>query len=263
MAGTWLAESAPPAVRHCNTTLSLRSLPPSALPPVCPLLLAQVESALFDLFDQLGATDSQLDFPVLYASAKQGWASPTLPPGGRPGPGASMEPLLDAIIAHVPPPRLPLGQPFAMAVAMVERDPYVGRIVTGRVAAGTARVGDRVRVLPQGAAPAAGPAAAEECTRVLRLMKRSGLEPVAVEEAVAGDIVSLAGAPSAGIGDTVAAPEVGRGPGCGVVGSAAVVVWWSSVAPCHAALAAKVWTREVHVCVARTCRQPLCVVRLW
>ncbi len=77
----------------------------------------------------------------------QGWATAELPEGGQAPPGASVAPLLDAIVAHVPPPVGDPGAPFAMLVAMVEQDSFLGPVATGRVAAGTARVGDAVKVM--------------------------------------------------------------------------------------------------------------------
>ncbi|GFR51334.1 hypothetical protein Agub_g13751, partial [Astrephomene gubernaculifera] len=102
---------------------------PAATPERC----AAVANSLLDLFVGLGASDEQLDFPLLYASAKQGWASRSLPPNPALGCPEGMSPLLDTIVAHVPPPAAAeeLGGPFKMGVAMIERDPYVGRIATG------------------------------------------------------------------------------------------------------------------------------------
>ncbi|KIZ01064.1 putative GTP-binding protein TypA/BipA like protein [Monoraphidium neglectum] len=156
-----------------------------------------VASQLFDLFAALGASDAQLDFP--------GWASPTLPPPGAPPPTCGMAPLLDAIVQHVPPPKVDSAAPFSLCVAMIERDPYVGRLATGRVASGRARVGDRVRVLQH---PGGGGAVIDEL-RITKIEKRVGLSKVALSEAVAGDIVQVAGpGDAAGIADTIAAPTV-------------------------------------------------------
>eukprot|EP00873_Tetraselmis_striata_P012677 jgi/Tetstr1/432941/TSEL_022279.t1 len=106
-----------------------------------------VESDIFDLFASLGATEEQLDFPVLYASARQGWAAAALPPPGRAPEGGSLAPLLDVILGHVPAPAVTRDAPFSMLVAMLARDPFVGRLATGRVHSGIARVGDKVHVL--------------------------------------------------------------------------------------------------------------------
>eukprot|EP00798_Chlamydomonas_sp_ICE-L_P017223 gene17223-23545_t len=167
---------------------------------------AQVENQLFDLFASLGANDEQLDFldgRILYASAKQGWATTELPEGGKAPPGASMAPLLDAIVRVVPPPVAPLDEPFTMCVAMIEKDNFIGRIATGRVASGVARVGDNVKVLSRSSD---GTVVSVE-SKITRIFKRSGVEKVQLDQAIAGDVVSIAGA-AAGITDTIAATSV-------------------------------------------------------
>eukprot|EP00775_Hariotina_reticulata_P011018 gene11018-11172_t len=163
-----------------------------------------VASQLFDLFASLGADDRQLDFPLLYASAKQGWASLTLPPPGSPPPeGATMAPLLDVLLKHVPPPQVSIGEPFSMCVAMIERDPFVGRIATGRVASGKVKVGDKIRVLQHETQQLV------DQLKISKIEKRAGVGKVQLQTAVAGDIVSIAGAgDAAGIADTIAAPTV-------------------------------------------------------
>lgn len=97
-----------------------------------------VENELFDMFVALDANDDQLEFPVLYASAKQGWAVYDLDNSDEPR--DSMRPLLDEIMRYVPAPKANANEPFAMAVTMIGRDPYVGRLATGRVHAGTVKV---------------------------------------------------------------------------------------------------------------------------
>ncbi|GIL70939.1 hypothetical protein Vretifemale_1598 [Volvox reticuliferus] len=174
---------------------------PAATPERC----AAVANSLLDLFVSLGASDEQLDFPLLYASAKQGWASRTLPigpegevrvPDVREDAAArglrqeGMAPLLDTIVAHVPAPgtAADLEGPFAMRVAMIERDPYIGRISTGRIESGRVRIGDKVWVLSH---EAGGPVGGE--ARITRISKRAGMSKIQLDEAVAGDIVSVAG----------------------------------------------------------------------
>ncbi|WIA29502.1 hypothetical protein OEZ86_012003 [Tetradesmus obliquus] len=164
-----------------------------------------VASQLFDLFASLGADDRQLDFPILYASSKQGWASLTLPPLGNPPEGASMAPLLDVILAHVPPPQVSLQEPFAMCVAMIERDPFVGRVATGRIQSGQVAVGDKVKVLQYESGQVI------EQLKITRIEKKAGLGKVQLQSAVAGDVVSIAGpGDAAGIADTIAAPAVAQ-----------------------------------------------------
>ncbi|KAA0059099.1 GTP-binding protein TypA/BipA-like protein [Cucumis melo var. makuwa] len=164
---------------------------------------SEVESLVFDLFANLGATEEQLDFPVLYASAKEGWASSTYtkdPPGEL----RNMSQLLDAIIRHVPPPAAKLDEPFQMLVSMMERDFYLGRILTGRIASGVVRTGDRVHGLR---VKDSGVEKIEE-GKVVKLMKKKGTTVVQIDSAGAGDIVSMAGLANPSIGHTVANVEV-------------------------------------------------------
>ncbi|KAL4567293.1 hypothetical protein LXL04_022873 [Taraxacum kok-saghyz] len=106
----------------------------------------EVESLVFDLFANLGASEEQLDFPVLYASAKEGWASLTYTKN-PPDDAKNMSQLLDAIVKYVPPKTASLDEPFQMLVSMMEKDDYVGRILTGRITSGIVRVNDRVHGL--------------------------------------------------------------------------------------------------------------------
>ena len=182
---------------------------------------AQVENQLFDLFAQLGANDDQLNFSesrLLYASAKQGWASPTLPLNGQAPPNASMAPLMDAILREVPSPlhRGPelIAKPFSMLVSMIERDPYLGKIAAGRVASGRLKVGDKIQVQRQAVAGGeeGGESGEPTETKVTRIFKRVGTERVQVEETCLGDIVAIAGTPSARITDTLSSPDHTQGP---------------------------------------------------
>lgn len=162
---------------------------------------------MFDLFAALDATDEQLDFPVLYSSARQGWVAEswgatrdTL----KGGPHEGMRPLLDTILRHVPAPAGSAADPFAMVVTMMEKDPYLGRILTGRVASGRARVGDALRALTR-----EGAGATRADGRITRILKRrGGFGRVPLAEASVGDIVSIAGISGAFVTDTLAAPEV-------------------------------------------------------
>lgn len=173
---------------------------PSATPGRC----GEVESAAFDVFAALGADDEQLDFPVLYASARQGWASGSLPePEEMPAAGG-MAPLLDALLAHVPAPEAEVEAPFRFLSVLSERDPYLGRVSTGRIASGRVRVGDAVKVIKHTGEQQAG-------FKVTRLFKRQGTRTLELEAAVAGDIVSIAGAPAAGVADTICDPAVDAG----------------------------------------------------
>ncbi|XP_062153477.1 uncharacterized protein LOC133861698 [Alnus glutinosa] len=163
----------------------------------------EVESLVFDLFANLGATEEQLDFPVLYASAKEGWTSTTFTKD-PPADARNMSELLDAVIKHVPPPTANIDAPFKMLVSMMERDFYLGRILTGRIYSGITRVGDRVHGLRN---KDSGVEKIEE-GKVVKLMKKKGTSMVPVDSAGAGDIVSMAGLTTPAIGHTVANVEV-------------------------------------------------------
>ncbi|CAN6482707.1 unnamed protein product [Victoria cruziana] len=163
----------------------------------------EVESLVFDLFANLGASEEQLDFPVLYASAKEGWAASSFLKS-PPDEAKNMSPLLDAILKFVPPPTANLAQPFQMLVSMMERDFYLGRILTGRISSGVVRVGDKIHGLRK---TDAGVEKVEE-GKVVKLMKKKGTNLVMINSAGAGDIISLAGLASPSIGHTVSNVEV-------------------------------------------------------
>ncbi|KAF8152574.1 P-loop containing nucleoside triphosphate hydrolase protein [Crassisporium funariophilum] len=148
----------------------------------------QVESDLFDLFATLGATDEQADYPLLYASAKQGWAQETPPEVGTGSATSStMTPLFDLIMSHVPAPmHLERKSPFSMLTVQIEADPYVGMLYLGRVQSGVLRIGDNLLALN-----AAGEKVGEG--KVKKIFGRRGLERIEREAAGAGEIVSIAG----------------------------------------------------------------------
>jgi GTP-binding protein len=156
----------------------------------------EVHDEVFDLFAALGATDEQLDFHTLFASGRQGWADTSLD-----GPRKDLSALFDLILSHVPAPEVDYDLPFAMNATILESDNFLGRILTGRVAQGIARVNMPVRVLRQDGTVV-------ESGRLTKLMTFSGLERVPVEEVRAGDIIAIAGLSDATIPDTIAAPEV-------------------------------------------------------
>jgi GTP-binding protein len=154
-----------------------------------------VASEVFDLFAALDATEEQLDFPVLYGSAKEGWMATSVD-----GPKTSMAPLFDLILAHVAPPHVEHG-PFRMLGTILEANPYLGRIVTGRITAGSIKPNQQVKVLDRNGKIV-------EQGRASKVLAFRGLERVPVEEANAGDIVSIAGLPQATVAHTICAPEV-------------------------------------------------------
>ncbi|PPQ74632.1 hypothetical protein CVT26_007441, partial [Gymnopilus dilepis] len=156
----------------------------------------QVESDLFDLFATLGATDEQADYPLLYASAKQGWAQETPPQLLTASEGLnpvatttskSMTPLFELIMSHVPPPvHLTRSGPFSMLTVQIESDPYVGVLYLGRIQSGVLRIGDTLTALnSEGVKVGDG--------KVKKIFGRRGLERVEKDVAGAGEIVSIAG----------------------------------------------------------------------
>jgi GTP-binding protein len=154
----------------------------------------EVLNEIFDLFAALDATDEQLDFPTLFASGKQGWAVDDLGDERR-----GLEPLFERILAHVPPPKAAehLDEPFTMLVSLIEADPYLGRILTGRIQSGTVRPNMTVRALgPDGTVLEQG--------RISKILAFRGLERTAIDEGQAGDIVALAGLTKATVADTIA-----------------------------------------------------------
>ena len=155
----------------------------------------QVVNEVFDLFAALDASEEQLDFPILYGSAKEGWMAHSLE-----GPKASMAPLFDLVLKHVKPPQVEDG-PFRMLGTTLEANPYLGRIVTGRITSGTVKPNQNVKVLDRDGNLV-------ETGRVTKLLAFRGLERTGVEEAEAGDIVAVAGLPNATVSNTICAPEV-------------------------------------------------------
>jgi GTP-binding protein len=155
-----------------------------------------VHDEVFDLFSLLDATEEQLDFPTLFASAKQGWTA-TEPTGAQDG----MAPLFDLICRHVPPPAVDESGPFEMLATTLEADPYLGRLLTGKISAGTLRTNMAVKAL-------AGDGRVVEQSRITKLLAFRGLERIAVDEARAGDIVAVAGLQRATVADTICDPAV-------------------------------------------------------
>ncbi len=156
----------------------------------------EVHNEVFDLFAALGADDDQLDFPMLYASGRQGWASTTLD-----GERKDLSPLYDLVLSHVPAPHLNTEAPFAMVASILEYDNFLGRVLTGRIEQGRARLNMPVRVLRLDGTVV-------ETGRLTKLLTFRGLERVAVDEAGTGDIIAVAGLSDGTIPDTIAAPEV-------------------------------------------------------
>ena len=148
----------------------------------------------FDLFDRLGATDEQLDFPVIYASGLGGFASED--PGVREG---DMQPLLQAIVDHVHPPQVEPEDPFQLQVSQLDYNSYTGVIGIGRITRGRVRTNTPVTVVDSDGNRRNG--------RVLQLFGFLGLERVEVQEAQAGDIICFTGLDPLNISDTLCDPE--------------------------------------------------------
>jgi GTP-binding protein len=158
-----------------------------------------VHDEVFDLFAALGASDAQLDFPTLFASAKEGWASPD-PDGAREG---GMAPLFDLIRRHVPAPAVTAEGPFVMLATTLERDPHLGRLLTGRIESGRIRHNATIKALARDGATI-------EQTRITKILAFRGLERVGLDEAGAGDVVALAGFDRATVADTLCDLEAER-----------------------------------------------------
>jgi len=184
----------------------------------------QTESDLLDLFDALGATDKQMDYPTLYGSARDGWMTDDMDTAfslANHGPkegdeSTSMKVLLDAILNHVPEPAIrnynstneggeELEQPFALAAVTVGMDTYMGRTCTGRIVSGSIALNDRVRVIPRD-----GPITNNDTTTLGGIFVNRGISRTPLESgrAYAGDIVTLVGVPDHMlVGDTVTSVE--------------------------------------------------------
>ena len=156
----------------------------------------EVVNEVFDLFASLDASDEQLNFPILYGSAKEGWMAVS-PDGPR---DARMQPLFDLVLRHVAPPQVEEG-PFRLLGTILEAHPYLGRVVTGRITSGTVAPNHMVKVLDH-------VGRLVEQGRVSKVLAFRGLERVSLNEASAGDIVSIAGIPNATVAQTICAPEV-------------------------------------------------------
>ena len=158
--------------------------------------IQEVLDEVFDLFVSLDATDEQLDFPVLYASGRNGYAS--IDPSAREG---TLTPMFETIVSHVPKPKADVDGEFKMLVTLLDRDNFLGRILTGLVLSGTVKVNQQIHALnPDGKIVETG--------RASKIMSFRGLERVPVDEAKAGDIISIAGMTTATVADTIAEPTV-------------------------------------------------------
>jgi len=156
----------------------------------------EVANAVFDLFAALDASEEQLDFPILYGSAKHGWMA-----ADAAGPkDQGMAPLFDLVIQHVPPPQIEDG-PFRMLGTILESNPYLGRVVTGRITSGSVKANQPIKVLDRNGALV-------EEDRVTKVLAFRGLERAPIDEGFAGDIIAIAGLPEASVSHTLCATDV-------------------------------------------------------
>ena len=156
-----------------------------------------VVNQTFDLFVQLGANDHQLDFPIIYASAKKGFAIEDLE-----APRKDLSPLFEAILSHVPRPSGSVDEPFQMLVTTLDYDNYVGRIAIGKIENGSLKLGSIIARIKRDQTIHPG--------RVTQLLGFHGLHRVELETAQAGDVVALAGLDDVEIGETIAEPAYPR-----------------------------------------------------
>ncbi|AOR78347.1 translational GTPase TypA [Novosphingobium resinovorum] len=157
---------------------------------------AEVLDEVFDLFVSLDANDEQLDFPTLYASGRNGYAS--YDADRREG---DLTPLFEKIVEHVPAPNLDVDAPFSFLATLLDRDNFMGRVLTGRVQSGTLKVNDPIRAIDMDGKVV-------EVGRATKVLSFRGLDRVPVEEARAGDIIALAGLEKATVSNTIADPSV-------------------------------------------------------
>ncbi|MGN6671353.1 MAG: translational GTPase TypA [Candidatus Nucleicultricaceae bacterium] len=157
----------------------------------------EVLNSVFDLFVALEATEEQLDFPVIYASAREGWAVKNLNDENR----ESLVPLFQAIVDHVPAPVADASKPFSMLATTLESDPYLGRILTGRIYSGKATPNMAVKALNRNGDVV-------ETGRLTKILAFRGLKREAIEQASAGDIIAIAGLEKATVADTICVSEV-------------------------------------------------------
>ena len=152
---------------------------------------SEVHNEIFDLFAALDATEEQLDFPTLFASGRNGWAINNLDDERK-----DLEPLFALIKKHVPAPKVDPDSPFTLLATILEANPYLGRLLTGRIQTGTVRTNMPVKAMsPDGQLIESG--------RITKILAFRGLDRVPVDEAMAGDIVAIAGFSKATVADTL------------------------------------------------------------
>ena len=156
----------------------------------------EVIDEVFDLFVSLDASPEQLDFPILYASGRDGWCATELDDARD-----NLHPLLDIILAHVPPPMVEPDKPFAMLATLLDSDPYIGRCLTGRVLQGKATLNAVVKAINLNGDHI-------ETGRLTKLLRFEGTKRVPVDEVQAGDLICIAGLTKASVADTIGDPSI-------------------------------------------------------
>jgi GTP-binding protein len=156
----------------------------------------EVVDEVFDLFVALEANDEQLDFPILYASGRDGWCTRELDDERK-----DLSPLLDLVLEHVPAPEGDENAPFAMLATLLDSDPFLGRCLTGRVISGSAKVNDTVKSIDLNGKTV-------EQGRLSKLLTFDGTERVAVTQVNVGDIICIAGLAKTSVADTIGAPAL-------------------------------------------------------
>lgn len=151
-----------------------------------------VVDSVFDLFMKLGATDEQLDFPILYASGREGWASTDMNVKGK-----DIEPVFTTIMSHVSPPEADENKPLQMQITMLDYNNFLGSVGIGRILNGSVKKGQTIALVNEQNIDS------PKITKAVRIDKFYGLGKQEVEEAKAGDIVSIAGLEGVEVGDTV------------------------------------------------------------
>jgi GTP-binding protein len=152
----------------------------------------EVLNECFDLFVAMDASDEQLDFPILYASGRAGWCAESLD-----APRENMHPLLDLVLRHVPKPKVDQNAPFTFLATLLEADPYLGRVLTGKIYSGEAKVNMNVHSLDLNGNKV-------ESFRLTKLLAFDGITRVPVQSAKAGDIICIAGMEKTSVANTIA-----------------------------------------------------------
>ncbi len=157
----------------------------------------EVHDEVFDLFSALGADDDQLDFPTLFAVGREGWAVRNMETDER----KDLSPLFNLVLEHVPAPKAEIDKPFSMLATTLEADPYLGRVLTGRIETGIAKINMPIKSL-------ARDGSVIEQGRISKLLAFRGLARVPIDEAEAGDIIAIAGLTKTTVADTLCALDV-------------------------------------------------------